>query len=47
MRNEERVPKEIVPDSLKGAQHGKNVQDTDPGPAVAVTCLRNSRRTLC
>ena len=41
------VSKKTVPDSLS-AQHGKkNVQNTDPGPAAAVTCLRNARRILC
>ena len=39
--------KKNVSHSLKSAQHGKRVQNTDPGPATAVTCLRNARRTLC
>ena len=39
--------KKNVPGSLKSAQQGKSVHNTDPGPAVAVTCLRNARRTLC
>ena len=43
-----KVSKKNVPDSLKSAQHGKkNVQNTDPRPATAVTCLRNARRILC
>ena len=47
MRNEKRVHKKCSWFAEECSAWEKNVQNTDPGTAAAVTCLRNACRILC